>query len=400
MDALDDCTPTGTTRALASRASGMQDPPMLSDDGVDARNESLDGLRGVASLSIVLYHFGPQIAPPEGPFSWLHRLPPLLFQGVDLFFVLSGYLICSILLVHRDSPRLLRTFYARRALRVLPLYYVVLLAYVGVLAGAGQAVLSGVLCAPPAHLWPYAIHGQNVLMGLTGSFGPRWLAGTWSLAVEEQFYAVVPLLVRRAGDRAVLIGAVGCVVLALGLRASIQKFRFVDPLCGYVLLPCRADSLALGAVVALAWRTRRAWLEARRGPLLGAACALTGAWLIYGYLPNPHAIRLAFVSHTAHAIIAAAWLLVLLSTPSGGPARLLSSRPLVALGRTAYGTYLLHPIVLGVAFLVADGGDPRLASPGDLGVVVLAFVAALLLAGLSWVTLERPLVRLGHRLRY
>ncbi len=373
---------------------------MPAEDAVEARNESLDGLRGVASLSIVLYHFGPHIAPREGAFGWLHHLPPLLFQGVDLFFVLSGYLICSILLAHRDSPRLLRTFYARRACRVLPLYYVVLLAYVMVLAGASEAVLSGALCAPPSHLWPYAIHGQNVLMGLTGSFGPRWLAATWSLAVEEQFYAIVPLLVRRLSDRAVGLGAVACVVVALGLRASIQRFKFVDPLCGYVLLPCRADSLALGALVAVLWRTRRAWFEARRGRLLQTACGLTGAWLVYGYLPNPHAVRLAFVSHTAHAVIAATWLLVLLASPTGGPARVLSVAPLVTLGRTAYGTYLLHPIVLGVAFLVVDGGDPRLASSRDAAVVGLAFVAVLLLAGLSWVALERPLVRLGHRLSY
>jgi peptidoglycan/LPS O-acetylase OafA/YrhL len=372
----------------------------MSVGGGAARNESLDGVRGLASISIVVYHFGPHIASREGPFGWLHDVPSLLLQGVDLFFVLSGYLIVAILLEHRESPRLLRTFYARRAYRVLPLYYIVLASYLLVMNLFAERAGASVLCAPPVHVWPYALHGQNVLMGLTGSFGPRWLAGTWSLAVEEQFYAVAPLYVRRVSDRAVVVAGVGCVLSALVLRASIQKFKFVDPMCGYVLLPCRADSLALGALAAVLWRTHRAWFEARSSALLASACGLTAAWLIYGWLPNPHAIRLAFLSHTVHAVIFAAWLLALLTAPASRLARTLATAPLRWLGLTAYGTYLLHPIVLGAAFLYVDGGDPRLESTRDLGVVVVAFAATLVVASVSWVVLERPLVRRGHRLRY
>src|SRR5207247_6499470 len=110
----------------------QRDAPTIEGANVkpDSRIPMLDGLRGIASLMVVAFHFGPHVARlPESHFQFLHQLPTLWFKGVDLFFVLSGFLISGILVNARHSPRYFQTFYLRRAFRIFPLYYLVLLGY-------------------------------------------------------------------------------------------------------------------------------------------------------------------------------------------------------------------------------------------------------------------------------
>src|ERR1051326_3258085 len=126
----------------------------------DARIPALDGLRAIASLTVVFYHFFPHIARDwTSPFWALQNLPRHGDEGVNLFFVLSGFLISGILVNARDSPRYFSTFYVRRAWRIFPLYYLVLGAYVVALAvaGPGSAAL-GRLLAPQLPLWTYFLY--------------------------------------------------------------------------------------------------------------------------------------------------------------------------------------------------------------------------------------------------
>ncbi len=154
----------------------------------DSRIPALDGLRGVASLMVLAYHFGPHIVRDDrSRYVFLHRIPPLWFEGVPLFFVLSGFLISGILVDARSSPRYFQTFYARRLFRIFPLYYLVLLGY-GMMIALGQANTNARLFESPLPLWTYWLYLQNFAMAATNSFGAIWMAGSWSLAVEEQFY--------------------------------------------------------------------------------------------------------------------------------------------------------------------------------------------------------------------
>lgn len=360
----------------------------------------LDGLRGVASLMVMTYHFGPHIAPEGTPFSFLHRVPPLFFQGVDLFFVLSGFLIGGILLDVRASPRFFGTFYARRAFRIFPLYYLTLALYFVGLALAGAHATSWRLFENPIPQWAFWFYFQNFTMTAFNTFGPVWLAGTWSLAIEEQFYLVLPSVVRLVSPQTLWKGSWLAFVAALLLRAAIAKFRLTSPMGGYVLLPARMDSLAAGVIVAYALRHHGDVIRRRLVWWPGLAAGLGLAWMIYPYFPHAYSIRLAIIDHTANAIVFALVLLALVIHPMSRISRFLSLRWMREIGNLAYSTYLFHPILLGLAFRLWKGRDPLLESGADVGVLAVAAAATLTLALCSWHLFEKPLLKLGHRFSY
>lgn len=161
------------------------------------RIAELDGIRGCAILSVLLYHyiFCQVSVGPKSMGAYLLKPLTLGWAGVDLFFVLSGFLIAGILMDNRRASNLFSTFYIRRCCRIFPLYYAVFCVF---------ALFGLFLRHQPdfqwlfkySHpLWSYATYSQNILMGLKGGLGCNWMAPTWSLAVEEQFYAFLPLLV-------------------------------------------------------------------------------------------------------------------------------------------------------------------------------------------------------------
>ena len=165
------------------------------------RIPALDGLRGIAILLVLIVHTISDFHFDHHPvLTWLVRMSRLSWSGVDLFFVLSGFLIGGILLDARDSPNYFKTFYIRRAYRILPLYFVVLIlawltfesGQLGWLRGAWAELFSGRIS-----WWTFFTFTQNIAMALIGPFiGRAGLSQTWSLAVEEQFYLTLPLVVR------------------------------------------------------------------------------------------------------------------------------------------------------------------------------------------------------------
>ena len=196
----------------------------------------LDGLRGVAALMVIAWHY---IGIPDGPNFWLWRVFYLGHFGVDLFFVMSGFLITTILLENRDSGTYFSSFYGRRALRIWPVYYLMCVAcFLGWLSGKSPTLFQGVVPG-----WTYIFGIQNFWMAKLQDYGAFWLAGTWSLAIEEQFYLVFPLIVRLVPTNVlpkILIAAI--VVCPLGrLAASFTPDQF-----GYYVLPqFRADVLSM-----------------------------------------------------------------------------------------------------------------------------------------------------------
>jgi peptidoglycan/LPS O-acetylase OafA/YrhL len=214
----------------------------------------LDAIRGVAALAVVAYHLDP------GTWGWGRT-------GVDLFFVLSGYLITQILLRHRGSGGLLAAFYARRGLRIWPIYYLALLACVAANPLLGRPYpMDGLI----AHL----TFTQNVPLYWSGPVPPFTpaLLHTWTLALEEQFYLIWPALVALAGRRRVAALAAAAAALAVGARA--RGFAAT-------ILVARCDGFALGgllaALLADGGRLRRHPGRSRWGFAAVAAAALAGA---------------------------------------------------------------------------------------------------------------------------
>ena len=314
----------------------------------------LDALRAFAVAAVMVHHFIPG----------LNDVLPLAAIGVRLFFVLSGFLITGILLEARQngSPLTtnLRNFYARRTLRIFPLFYLTL-------------AITYALGIPPVRetLGWHAAYLSNVYFFLRGDWHGS-VSHFWSLAVEEQFYLAWPALVLLLRGPAVMRAVMACVVVG-----PLSRLGFIviagNPL-GSVLPTSCLDTLGIGALLALRQgKAGRWWLPV--GSLLFAACQVFRQAEVLGW---------AVVTFEDLGLaLSCGW--VVARAAEGKAGRLLSLRPLLYLGTILYGLYVFHNFV--PAFL-ADIRIPFAVRPArfllNCGVTVAA-------ASLSWFLFERPL---------
>src|SRR5688572_4444796 len=208
---------------------------------------ALDGLRGIAIILVMLHHFT-YIRPTSGIDGLIGGVLFFCWSGVDLFFVLSGFLITGILLDTRGSERYFSTFYARRTLRIFPLYYLVLFVALIVLPQfpAVNSVLVGSDNSPPQ--WPYWFYVTNFAIA-DGGWVHGWVDVAWSLAIEEQFYLVWPLLIWLCRPR---LFALLCAVILVAEPIARVYARATDvPSLSIFVLPWfRLDGFATGALLA------------------------------------------------------------------------------------------------------------------------------------------------------
>ena len=326
----------------------------------------LDGLRAVAVVCVMVFHFIP----------WVDRYAPLGTMGVRLFFVLSGFLITGILLAWRGQPLdvALKSFYARRALRIFPLFYFVLVAAAALNIGPVRDTFA----------W-HATYLSNAYFYLRGDWHGS-VSHLWSLAVEEQFYLVWPLLILCAPERwlrPVIVAMIGI--------APVSRLLFPDPMDSVLPTSC-LDSLGLGALLAINAPAPHKGVPYRMGvsgriAVSGGALAIVMLSLRYvGLGGQYHTVGLDF-----GVSLLSVWLV---SRAAGGFAgvtgRLLSSPPMMSVGRISYGLYVYHgftPYLLGRYV----PGFVTMAEP--VRVVMLTSVTALI-ALASWHWLERPFLRL------
>jgi peptidoglycan/LPS O-acetylase OafA/YrhL len=387
----------------AGTSATIEAPP------VGGRIPELDGLRGLAILLVLVYHYvAVHVRPaPGSALADALFFTRLTWSGVDLFFVLSGFLIGGILIDVRGSKRYFGPFYARRFFRIVPIYAALCgLFALGVWAGgahawgdAGSWVFGG---SPPAIA--FAFFFQNVYVGLRGGFVPLSIMITWSLAVEEQFYLTLPMLVRFLRPRTLL--RVMLVVIALAPIARTVVFYAVahGGHYDYAMMPLRADALLLGAAAAMLVRDPIWWarIVRHRRALKIAGATLAAVLLVFMRLrwTTRDSAAMCTIGYSLVALFYLCVLLVAVTRRRGRLAGVLRMRWLRGLGAIAYGTYLLHVAVQGLCFALVLGHKPRLANLADLGTTVLALAVTLVIAQLSWVLFEKRMVRLGHRVRY
>jgi peptidoglycan/LPS O-acetylase OafA/YrhL len=326
----------------------------------------LDGLRALAIVMVFLHH----------AFNI-----PLLWAGVDLFFILSGYLITNILVRDRETltfRKMLGKFYLRRAERILPAYTVFLLLVV--LLDRRELT----------HVWPwYVTFLQNIPYAFhLIPFGP--LVPLWSLAVEQHFYLVWPVLVYFAPRRWLAPLMVALLLVEPILRALCTPL-FTTPEAIYSLTPFRLDAMAVGALAALLLphcKPRITIRWAQVSMLLGAlayAALSIHPWFRRG--ANTAAFNA--LAYSLNLLILGGLFVWTALSRETLLTRLLASPPLRGLGRISYMFYLLH---LGVLLLVNryTGRAPAAA---------IAFALTTLLATLSWFAIEKPILNLSaaHR---
>lgn len=328
--------------------------------GLLHRVPALDGLRAVAVALVFGTHFtaavGGRFATVLG--TWWRQG----HLGVDCFFVLSGYLITTILLRERGDPRGLTRFWKRRALRILPAYFLYLVALMLL------ARFTRVLADPHDYAMgadaPLFFSFLGNVPNASGRDPGHVLTPLWSLAIEEQFYLLWPFAVRALRPRAAVYLAGALVLTGAALRAILWDSVGAERL--YYMTPTRLDGLLVGALLAYAladprWRAR---VLRASVPSFAPACAVLAlALATRGGVYGTEHRELACVGPTLVALAFAAVLVHLLEG-RGLLTRVLSSRPFVAVGRVSYGMYLVHMLVgVGAArWLPNAPGELRMAS--------------------------------------
>jgi peptidoglycan/LPS O-acetylase OafA/YrhL len=351
----------------------------------------LDGVRGAAILFVLCAH-GARFLPGQGT-TIGHAAVVLLnlgWCGVQLFFVLSGFLITRLLLAKKARARrtgLFADFYARRALRIFPLYYVVLIVIFAI------RWISGVNIGPRAgEMWWYLAYLQN-WYNAAGHI-PEAVGHFWSLAIEEQFYIVWPLVVIACSRRSLGRTCIGIVTAVILIRLASAYALNASSIWLYHSTIAQVEGLAMGALLAviadegsIARNAGRAGLAVSLGMLsLFALTVVSGSTAIFGAnTPFSVAASVAFSLTFTGAILYA------LSRPASVGARVLRSPGLRAAGRISYGLYVIH---YPVSWTLARLPMFRL---GGVVALLAYFGLTVALAMLSWRFIERPFLALKDR---
>jgi peptidoglycan/LPS O-acetylase OafA/YrhL len=362
------------------------------------RDPALDGLRGIAVLMVFLFHYGGGLKSPHLAVRLLGYLTAAGWTGVVLFFTLSGFLITGSLWDSRGASHWFRNFYARRFLRILPLYYTALaLSAIGLFVAWHNPHLLH-------KLFTYVLFLQNMPWLEPTALAiptPLPLYHLWSMAVEEQFYLLWPcilLLVRNRRSALqlcawVFIASAAFRIVLFGLpQISLQHS---DPYRDFLLT--HVGEFALGACLALAWRDPRVSKEksisrfALPALLIGLAVYLLSSLLCHSFSWDSnlqYSLGLTGVSLAAVALLA-------LSLHNGVLRRLCSISALQFMGRISYGFYIFHILLQGFIDAISRHiVHTNSGSSYQIARLVVAFPLSLLVSWISFHLLETPFLRL------
>ena len=346
-------------------------------DGLDAfstgsrmkRIPQLDGLRAIAFLAVFLNH---------------SIYVPMAWAGVDLFFVLSGFLITNILLSAKEKStgHYYRDFYSRRVRRILPPYFMVL-------AAVALFLSQGINW--PAIWWQFLLFVQNFSVAFERGVGV--LNPYWSLAVEEQYYLLWPLLVYFVPRNQLKMACVFFLVAAPMARwvftPHAQSYMVI-----FTLTPFRMDLLAAGSLLAIFWTEDResvrrllpwAWILMIVSGLLFFGPAIRLPW----WRAKANSIPFNVAGYSLSTLFFATLLIVVLFSENRFVQGVLRNKALMWVGTVSYMCYLIHEPVLHVTI-------PAL---GKVGGTLAGFLVTLLISGVSWKYVERPILQHGQKPR-
>jgi peptidoglycan/LPS O-acetylase OafA/YrhL len=350
------------------------------------------------ALVLVRHAFDVTVAPDASPLALgLKTLTTYTYGGVELFFVLSGFLLGRIL---RSSltPRFIGVFYLRRALRILPGYALLLVSFWFIPRYAPE-IVSPSYFSDTVPLGAYVCLVQNHFFSTLRTLGAGWLLITWSLAIEVQFYLLIPWLARALRPR--MLGGL-CLVLVVSALVTRWNFWHVadNPFAAIYGTVSRIGTLFLGVLISLLWDNPecRQWLIASRSRLGAATICFV---VLFFLLPFGPAGRMDFVVVWTPTFLGLGFATLLLwclasENEQSHALRALSAAPLRHLGRVSYVIYLFHYPALFVSYAWFD----PVTATGCWLTTVVALIGTWIFAELSWHAWEARIIGLGHKLSY
>jgi len=363
----------------------------------DRRMPALDGVRGLAILLVMLLHFTDRTPAGDLANRVYVQIADIGWIGVDLFFVLSGFLITSLLLDAKGAPHYFRDFWARRVLRIFPAYYACLFFWliIAPLLLQPESVFSrnalAELHQSQAWFWSYL---SNWKIGLDGEWTALGTSVYWSLAIEEQFYLVWPVVVLLASPRTLARICIALIVTALLARVSLAAAG-AHPILIYTNTFTRMDTLATGALVAVIAHDSRSWASLQRylGWFFGAALGALGViWASLGAFAEYHAL-MQTIGFTALCVLFGA-LVARAATPGDGRVTRAFSTPVLRFfGKYSYAMYLFHETI--AVFVVPRLGFGEVhAIWAQLARVAVLTPLTVIAALLSWHLFEKHFLAL------
>lgn len=379
----------------------------------------LDGVRGLAILLVLLHH-GNEVDEITRFDHWLMNFTQSAWTGVDLFFVLSGFLITGILLDTKKSGNYFKSFYARRSVRIFPLYYLTIFIYFYVFQPVFRPDDADVLALKDDQIW-FWTYLSNVQTAMHGTW-PRaqHLMHLWSVSIEEQFYIVWPAVVLLMNRQRLKFVCLCCICASFSLRV-ILMLSHGGPVPTYVSTATRLDGLALGALIAAMIREPgEIDLLVRNIRIAGSIglAFILGMFVFHGGLnmnsivDNPDSLTPYSFTVMTFGLLAVAlffsWFLVmgLVAPPRSLLVRFLSSRVLRMFGKYSYCMYLWHmPVQF---FLLGTVGVwprkfPTLFGsqlPGQLVLYACLIGVTLVCAMISWQLFEKQFLKLKRFFPY
>ncbi|MCA9032162.1 MAG: acyltransferase [Planctomycetaceae bacterium] len=350
------------------------------------RIAELDGLRGIAIVLVLLVHFGAVYPAHAFGERLVQSLMTVGWCGVDLFFVLSGFLITGILLDTRDDPGYFRKFFARRVLRIFPLYYAVLIGAFLIVPVWVPGVVDDGLRSAQTSLWCYLSNLNSIVSGAAPMRGTVFnFAHFWSLAIEEQFYLIWPFVVIWVKPKWLPKLCLGLILL--GIPTRLAAYYWIGPFAPYYFTPCRVETLAWGALCATMIRNQpqEYWGQFARWAVAIGATGVTTLFMANGGL---HFIAPAATiwSQTFFAVAFSGCVLLAYDSESTRLGSWLRWHVLQTLGKYSYGIYVMHGLLQVFLWQFVDD-LVRVAPNYYVGVtcyVAACGVGCLCLARVTW----------------
>jgi len=355
--------------------------------------KSIDGLRGIAVLLVLLFHYLNN-SYANSDVENLNRFEILLMKiaslgwiGVDLFFIISGFLIGKILLFNKKSAHFFKVFYIRRFLRIFPLYFVLLITYS--ISRYFFFTDDLVLFENSIPIENYFFLVQNFIMSIRGDFGPNALTPTWSLAVEEQFYLLIPLIIYYFSNKQIVLISMIFIVFAQFYRVNADNWYRE-----YTHFISRADTLFLGVLLAIF-----------QDKGISKFNMYFSKWYVK-FLIFCLLFGLYFFNNSINHLLISFVFFVFLNfiiglNSSSVLIRMLTPKWILFLGKYSFFIYLFHQIVNGILFVIFQGSrNPNLDSLESYTIGFFSLIVTFSMAHLSYLYFESKFISYGYRYKY